>query len=684
MRTASRSNLLLVTALAIAVALSFFGGRSGQAVGDCVDKGSNDLYVDKDSLCGACSDGYTRAQNSVTQPWCTIARAHTGAAGEKVAPGYTLYVQDGEYGEEKNFTVTGTVGNPITYKALGNSVVMGVWSDVDDDAMTKTSGRTNIYETPWNVAFTGGDFPSRVTAYQTFYDDVVVDDPGNDSKFTFTQSNGPLPYTYFASLDSVDTTEGSWTIISNVFYVHPFDERDPSDATTDIRVGYRGWSMSIETNISYLVFDGFKVRYAGASNFVAQGANNQFKNMWYNINVEARGSYNTWDNVSVTHTYSRNGTNDWWTNAGGSGFAFGDNVAYNHNTLTNSDIFYNWNNVSMGAGSDHTISNTKIHGSANHCMLPSKTTNATFQNLQVYNCQDDIFYLGGGVTGALYENITTFGDPLFTETDGANGTITFRNVIFNGCTVDMGAPNVSCAFEGTTTIENSIFLCDPGQQITIEHCTTPGSATGTNYTLANYLAACALGAGGGGIDNCMTLSNLSLVTSNYTNVITGGRFTPDTDAWDYHIPNSSSIARNGGSSSTLTTRDLEGDLRPLGGAFDIGADEFDENADPILAAIGNKSVNETATLTIELTATDADHPASSLRYSATNGPSGSVLTDHLDGTATFTWTPARGTAGSYPNVQFSVTDGTTPDSETITITVSDASAPETVTDLRSS
>ena len=76
------------------------------------------------------------------------------------------------------------------------------------------------------------------------------------------------------------------------------------------------------------------------------------------------------------------------------------------------------------------------------------------------------------------------------------------------------------------------------------------------------------------------------------------------------------------------------------------------NQPPVLASIGNKSVNEGQALTFTVSATDPD--GDSLTYSASSLPSGATFTP---ATRTFAWTPASGQAGSYPNVHFQVSDG---------------------------
>jgi hypothetical protein len=97
------------------------------------------------------------------------------------------------------------------------------------------------------------------------------------------------------------------------------------------------------------------------------------------------------------------------------------------------------------------------------------------------------------------------------------------------------------------------------------------------------------------------------------------------------------------------------------------------NRAPVLAAIGNKSVNEGATLTFTISATDPD--GNPITYSASNLPSGATFTPS---TRTFSWTPGFNQAGSYSNVLFTVQDNGTPiksASEAITITVGNVNRP---------
>lgn len=88
------------------------------------------------------------------------------------------------------------------------------------------------------------------------------------------------------------------------------------------------------------------------------------------------------------------------------------------------------------------------------------------------------------------------------------------------------------------------------------------------------------------------------------------------------------------------------------------------NTPPVLAAIGNKTVNIRKTLTFIISATDANSDA--LTYTAKNLPMGASFNPV---TRTFNWTPGNNQTGTYPNVHFEVSDGISIDSENITINV---------------
>lgn len=92
------------------------------------------------------------------------------------------------------------------------------------------------------------------------------------------------------------------------------------------------------------------------------------------------------------------------------------------------------------------------------------------------------------------------------------------------------------------------------------------------------------------------------------------------------------------------------------------------NVAPVLAPIGNKSVNEESEIRFTLHGSDADVPAQTLIYSATGLPTGATF-DAV--TREFVWTPTEAQGPGTFTVTFSVTDGLATSSEAVTITVTE-------------
>ena len=86
------------------------------------------------------------------------------------------------------------------------------------------------------------------------------------------------------------------------------------------------------------------------------------------------------------------------------------------------------------------------------------------------------------------------------------------------------------------------------------------------------------------------------------------------------------------------------------------------NQPPVLAPIGDKTVDEAKELKFTLEAQDPDQDP--LTYSASNLPEGAGFDAQ---TSTFSWTPTYEQAGDYPGVHFEVSDGALTDSEDIII-----------------
>jgi len=93
------------------------------------------------------------------------------------------------------------------------------------------------------------------------------------------------------------------------------------------------------------------------------------------------------------------------------------------------------------------------------------------------------------------------------------------------------------------------------------------------------------------------------------------------------------------------------------------------NQPPVLAPVGDHTVYEGSPFAIALDASDPD--AVALAFTVEGLPADGVLVDNGDGTGDVGWTPAAGSAGSFPLTVTVTDDGEPPlaDSEDITVTV---------------
>ena len=121
--------------------------------------------------------------------------------------------------------------------------------------------------------------------------------------------------------------------------------------------------------------------------------------------------------------------------------------------------------------------------------------------------------------------------------------------------------------------------------------------------------------------------------------------------------------------------DGDGDLDVLSSSSADGKIAWYENlanTAPVLAPIGDKTVNEQATLSFDATASDQDIPADTLTFSLDQASLDAGMTITADGA--FAWTPTELQGGSDYHATITVTDDGTPalsDFQTFTITVAE-------------
>ncbi|MGH7694104.1 MAG: Ig-like domain-containing protein, partial [Gemmatimonadaceae bacterium] len=119
--------------------------------------------------------------------------------------------------------------------------------------------------------------------------------------------------------------------------------------------------------------------------------------------------------------------------------------------------------------------------------------------------------------------------------------------------------------------------------------------------------------------------------------------------------------------------------------FPSGADQITlnvvpSNTAPVLASIGDQSVDENANLTFNASATDSDVPAQTLQFSLDNAatgffPAGATMTP----TGEFSWTPNEAQGPGTYRVKVIVSDGALTDDEEIQLTVGEVNAAPALT-----
>jgi Ca2+-binding RTX toxin-like protein len=139
----------------------------------------------------------------------------------------------------------------------------------------------------------------------------------------------------------------------------------------------------------------------------------------------------------------------------------------------------------------------------------------------------------------------------------------------------------------------------------------------------------------------------------------------------------------GSNTNSLVVGDFNGDGRPDLVAGNFGSDNVSVllndgdlppvsgNQPPVLAPIGNKTVDELTQLRFTASATDPDLPAQALTFSLVNAPAGASI---VANTGAFTWTPTEAQGPGAYTFTVRVTDNGTPnlsDEEAITVTVNE-------------
>ena len=256
------------------------------------------------------------------------------------------------------------------------------------------------------------------------------------------------------------------------------------------------------------------------------------------------------------------------------------------------------------------------------------------------------FSLANGTTGAvpLGASITTGGVFSWTPSEAQGpGTYTFDVVVSDGTSTDSETITVTVAEVNAAPVLGAI-----GAQSINEGAPLTFTATASDSDLPANTLTFSLANG--------TTGAVPLGAS----ITTGGVFSwtpseaqgPGTYTFDVVVSDGTST-----DSETITVTVAE------------------VNAAPVLGAIGAQSINEGAPLTFTATASDSDLPANTLTFSLANGTTGAVpLGASITTGGVFSWTPSEAQGPGTYTFDVVVSDGTSTDSETITVTVAEVNA----------
>ncbi|MDO9187447.1 MAG: DUF4347 domain-containing protein [Bacteroidia bacterium] len=435
----------------------------------------------------------------------------------------------------------------------------------------------------------------------------------------------------------------------------------------------------------------------------------------------------TWQGILATTTFQQgvsgySGTTDTYLDSSSSGTNFGlSSVLQMYNFLGTQQSLVNFDLSSIPVGSIVTSASVTFTSSINLGLVPTvnmyKMLSPWVENTSTWNT------LGGGVSTNDIEALST-ADASWGALIGLGGTATFTSASVastvqswinnpannNGWLLTAGLTSVQfySSEEVTTTYrpQLSVIYTAPTPPSMDLDANNSSGATGNNYTTSFTEGGSAINvadtdatvaAGSNSISPnlsgmTVTISNLldgsaeSLVATTTGTSITASynsgvlTLSGSDTAANYQTVLRTVTYNNTSNAPSTTSRVIDVVATdPYGGNSTAASTTITltaVNDAPVLAAIGNQSVNELATLSFTASATDADLPADTLSFSL--DAASIILGMSIDAnTGLFSWTPGEAQGGLTPSVTITVTDsgtGNLLDSETFTISVADLNA----------
>jgi len=466
----------------------------------------------------ACRD--VLSGGSTTAPFCSVTFAALQAQ-----PGDVYTIRPGRYCEPfLRFGRHGTAAAPIVWQADGD-VTLGRCVDLDDTTARPVTDLPDV----WSLA-RPLEMGRSFAVFQTYFDPIVVDDPGNRSVFTMVDTDGPLRlgkdggrptlaqltrYTGLARLNSTGSR----------LWIHPFGNRKPGVAMTDFVVATGRLNVEADHNHFY----GFTFAYSTAVDFFGQYTQlHAVRFLAQPLLLRGRGGLI--NGLVSTHVIQRGETFQW--HYSGQGAPLKIDGCYHR--LFNLTLFHHWNaSPSLEDACNTIVDGLRMFGSPNHATIPMgqhALGGNIIRNVVSYNSQDSML-IGDNGPNMVWEHITCPRCRLvLRKTNRAPKPVTIRNSIMDGINYDNDSQGTEtpldvCTYEADTVFENNLVT----DRATFHHC-----ANKTDYRIRDYIEKCRSGV----LRGCMTMRNIRILQSpvNWTTVLKGGYWMPEKgDYWDVSL-----------------------------------------------------------------------------------------------------------------------------------------------------
>jgi PKD repeat protein len=523
---------------------------------------------------------------------------------------------------------------------------------------------------------------------------IVTTPEGGSNGLTFTVRGGNI---YFAKTTGNDSNDGSWnspwrTIIKlknslaagDIGYICDGVSQTTEDSTQTygafVNLGSHGTAGNPKALVAYpgaTVQIGNDSLGRGIHNWESgYGPSTYWVLSQLNIRCTATGIHpNTGFRIVGNRITCPNGDSSSGT-AGIEGFGSDlyilGNELYNIGKPSSSKLYHNiyiddnCNNVEIAW---NTIRDSTANRGVQFYSTNQALSNVRIHNNLFYNLKGNAINISSNASGTyqIYNNIIyqcALGPSFYDGMSMYNGIyINYNNAtiyLYNNLVYD-------CGYSGAANDSGLLYIYN---------------YSGTLYPRNNIFYS-----NGASYENYMAPDSSNPPSGAYKNLFYGKGSAPSWDTAavnadpkfidlagrDFHLQSTSPAKDTGYNTASVVPRDYDGVIRPQYSVCDIGPYEYGSgdtppppvNNSPVLSSIGNKSVNENATLSFTVSATDID--GDTLTYSASNLPGGASFNTS---TRVFTWTPSFSQAGTYNNVTFSVSDGSGgTDAEAITITV---------------